>query len=86
MFEFDGVVWNNHNVGNGLPHNRVYGIAAGSDGSVWAATFDGVARFDGVRWRSYGVSEGLGTTKAYQIGLDEEGRVWVTHPNGVLSN
>jgi ligand-binding sensor domain-containing protein len=36
-----------------LPHNIVRDIVQGSDGHLWLATLNGLARFDGVRFTTF---------------------------------
>lgn len=38
---------------DGLPHNKVHGIAQDSEGFIWVATWNGLARFDGHRFTLY---------------------------------
>src|SRR5262249_29158795 len=41
----------------GLASELVHAIARGSDGAIWAATSQGVARFDGQNWLPLGTTE-----------------------------
>src|SRR5213594_3164016 len=38
---------------DGLPNNRVQGITQTTDGYVWLATQEGLARFDGIRFTTF---------------------------------
>ncbi len=40
-------------IGDGLPHNRIRGVARTSDGYLWFATPHGLVRFDGVRFTPF---------------------------------
>jgi PAS domain S-box-containing protein len=46
---------------DGLPDNTVYGILAGSDGTLWLSTNKGISKFDPRRetFRNYDTSDGL---------------------------
>jgi len=68
--------WNEN---EGLASESVHAIARGSDGAIWAATSQGLARFDGQNWRP------LGTTGLAARGLakDGAGRVWVATNKGL---
>ena len=68
--------WNEN---DGLASESVHAIARGSDGAIWAATSEGLARFDGQNWRP------LGTTELVTRGLatDGKGRVWVATGKGL---
>jgi hypothetical protein len=63
----------------GLASELVHAIGRGSDGAIWAATSEGLARFDGQNWRP------LGTTELVTRGLatDHTGRVWVATAKGL---
>jgi hypothetical protein len=63
----------------GLASELVHAIGRGSDGAIWAATSEGLARFDGQSWRP------LGTTELVTRGLatDHTGRVWVATGKGL---
>jgi len=63
----------------GLASELVHAIGRGSDGAIWAATSEGVARFDGQNWLP------LGTTELVTRGLatDGKGRVWVATAKGL---
>jgi hypothetical protein len=54
----------------------VHGFAQDRNGTVWAATWNGVWRFDGSSWQlnPNGWNPGL---QASQVGLDREGTLWV---------
>src|SRR5688572_32997773 len=44
-------------VANGLPSNRINGIAEDQHGYLWIATSDGLARYDGVDFRIWRVED-----------------------------
>jgi hypothetical protein len=63
----------------GLASELVHAIGRGSDGAIWVATSEGLARFDGQNWLP------LGTTELVTRGLatDAKGRVWVATGKGL---
>ncbi|SEW15935.1 sensor histidine kinase [Luteibacter sp. 329MFSha] len=63
--------------GSGLPSGTVYAIAGTPDGTIWAATFNGLARFDHGRWTAVGTALGLPGTRARNLAVDRQGRLWV---------
>jgi hypothetical protein len=67
------------NENDGLTSESVHAIARGSDGAIWAATSEGLARFDGQNWLP------LGTTELATRGLarDAKGRIWVATSKGL---
>jgi len=60
LLHFDGQVWKNYRVEDGLAHNRVYEIATGLDGSIWVSTNrrGTISRFDGHVWKIYTRQDG----------------------------
>ena len=69
---------------DGLPENRVVGIAQSPDGFLWVATQGGLVRFDGVRFQRVDLasSPGLiaGTMRA--LLLDHAGKIWLAKEEG----
>ncbi|MDB6015923.1 MAG: hypothetical protein JWR19_412 [Pedosphaera sp.] len=64
---------------DGLPDNRVVGLAQTSDGYLWVATQGGLVRFDGVRFQRVSLARYpdliAGTMRA--LILDRRGRIWL---------
>ncbi len=69
---------------DGLPDNRVVGLAQTADGYLWVATQGGLVRFDGVRFQRVTLASSpdliAGTMRAMM--LDREGRVWLAKDEG----
>jgi len=69
---------------DGLPDNRVVGLAQTADGYLWVATQAGVVRFDGVRFQRVSLARSpdsiAGTMRAMM--LDRSGRVWLAKEEG----
>jgi hypothetical protein len=68
--------WNEN---DGLASESVHAIGRGSDGAIWAATSEGLARFDGQNWLALGTSE-LATRG---LARDGKGRIWVATSKGL---
>ena len=70
----------------GLPDHYARVLLVEEDGSVWAATRDGVAHFDGRRWRTWGKAEGLADSNLRGLARDRNGVLWIgSHNGGVAS-
>ena len=69
---------------DGLPENRVVGIAQAADGFLWVATQNGLVRFDGVRFQRIDLAgtpgKVAGTMRA--LLLDRTGRIWLAKEEG----
>ncbi len=70
---------------DGLPSNRVNGIAEDRQGYLWIATRDGLARFDGVGFRVWRVENGLRDNFVWTVHVDTQDRVWIGTRRGGLS-
>ncbi|AXK71371.1 response regulator [Lysobacter sp. TY2-98] len=66
-----------YTVADGLPSNRINGIAQDRSGYLWIATSDGLARFDGVGFRIWRVEQGLHDNFVWTVHVDAGDRVWI---------
>jgi hypothetical protein len=63
----------------GLPSELCWGVGRGGDGSVWAATSEGLARFDGKSWHG-----GAGGKMAvHGLATDDAGWLWAATAKGL---
>ena len=89
VLHFDGEIWHNYTVEDGLIHNRVYDVVADPKGGVWIATLRGLSHYKDGKWtshlvdnipveeiRSAHVYEGR---KIYELFYDREGTLWAVH-------
>ena len=69
---------------DGLPDNRVVGLAQTVDGYLWVATQGGAVRFDGARFQRVSIARSpdliAGTMRGLM--LDRTGRVWLAKEEG----
>jgi signal transduction histidine kinase/CheY-like chemotaxis protein/sugar lactone lactonase YvrE len=71
-------------VADGLPSNRINGIAEDRFGYLWIATSDGLSRHDGVGFRTWRVEQGLHDNFVWSVHVDARNRVWFgTHQAGL---
>lgn len=64
-------------VADGLPSNRINGIAEDREGYLWVATSDGLARFDGLGFRLWRSEQGLRDNFVWAVHVDAQDRVWI---------
>ena len=89
VLHFDGKVWRNYTVKDGLIHNRVYNVEADSKGGVWIATLRGLSHYKNGKWTSHiidsvpieGVRNGniYDGRKVYKLFSDRKGMLWAVH-------
>lgn len=77
-------VFDRWTIDDGLPQNSVQAIVHGSDGYLWLATFDGLARFDGVRFTVFdkGNSPQLPGSSVLSLREDPGGGLWLGLASG----
>jgi ligand-binding sensor domain-containing protein len=66
-----------------FPCATVRAIVADGQGTLWAATEDGVCCFDGTRWQTYTTKDGLVSNFVTAIAIDTQGRKWFGTKSGV---
>ena len=89
VLHFDGKVWRNYTVKDGLIHNRVYNVEADPKGGVWIATLRGLSHYKDGKWTSHivdsvpveGVRNGnrYDGHKVYKLFSDRKGTLWAVH-------
>lgn len=65
-----------------LPSTRVWAVAEGTDGTVWAGAVGGLYEFAAGRWRNLTRSDGLTNTEVLSLGAGPNGAVWVGYRFG----
>jgi ligand-binding sensor domain-containing protein/serine phosphatase RsbU (regulator of sigma subunit) len=71
---------------DGLPQNSVIVITQSSDGFIWLATSEGLARFDGIKFKTYNTTNvpQFKTSGILSIYEDTQKRLWIGTNNGGL--
>ena len=81
---WDGRVWRNLTMQDGLAGNIVYSLAQGTDGMVWLGTDKGVSRWDGKAFHNIGMADGLLERHVYALAVAPSGDVWAGTRKGVV--
>ena len=81
VIRYDGERWISYTTEDGLSHNRIYGLLADPDGTIWVGTRTGLSWFDGTSWNSYTQEEGLPGEKVGQFQVID-GDLWFTYGSG----
>jgi signal transduction histidine kinase/CheY-like chemotaxis protein/ligand-binding sensor domain-containing protein len=71
--QFGHDVWT---TADGLPQDAIRAVAQTSDGYLWFATTDGLARFDGVNFTVFNTSNGAPTSWFTALAPDRDGSMW----------
>lgn len=64
-------------VADGLPTNRVSGMAEDQAGYLWLSTVDGLARYDGIGFQVWRMEDGLPDAVLWSIDIDSSGVIWL---------
>lgn len=68
-----------------LPHNTVMRVLQTSDGYIWAATYEGLARFNGAEFATFDKrNTKLESSAVATMAEDTKGRLWIGTVNGGL--
>jgi diguanylate cyclase (GGDEF)-like protein len=65
-----------------LPSTRMWAIAEGTDGTVWAGGVGGLFEFAGGKWKTLTRADGLSNTEVLSLGAGPNGVVWVGYRFG----
>jgi diguanylate cyclase (GGDEF)-like protein len=79
-------VHNSWSTNEGLPQDSVNAVVQTSDGYLWIATQEGLARFDGVRFTVFDASNTRGALGnfVYSLFADRDGSLWIGAGGGLL--
>jgi ligand-binding sensor domain-containing protein len=83
LAHFDGEMWRNYTMADGLPGDHVFMLSRGKDGKLWIGTSRGLARRDGGKFETFTTADGLFADNVFSMATDEQGRVWVGSFGGV---
>jgi diguanylate cyclase (GGDEF)-like protein len=79
LFVREGQSW--RAIHHGL--DRVRGIVAARDGSLWVASGNGIHHYRNGNWASNGADEGLPSSVTYRVFEDSRGRIWAGTTRGI---
>lgn len=65
-----------------LPSNRIWAIAEGTDGTLWAGGVGGLYQFTAGRWKNFTSANGLSNTEVLSLGAGPNGVMWVGYRFG----
>ncbi len=77
--------YKNYSIESGLPSATVYDIIQDSDGYMWMATDNGVAKYNGSSFKKYYSEDGMGDNHIFKVFEDRKKRIWFLPQNGMLS-
>jgi diguanylate cyclase (GGDEF)-like protein len=65
-----------------LPATRIWAVAEGSDGSVWAGGADGLFSYAKGHWKNFTRDNGLSNQEVLALGAGADGSIWVGYRFG----
>lgn len=83
VIRFDGENYRQYNTERGLLNNTVMDIKIDKEGTLWFATYGGVASYDGVSFNHFTISDGLPSNGVIHIHIDHNDELWFSTFNGI---
>src|SRR6266404_6216908 len=83
LAQFNHQIWLTE---NGLPQNTIHRITQGSDGYIWIATEEGLARFEGIRFAIFD-KQSTPQLKSNDVRVlleDRRGDLWIGTADGLV--
>jgi diguanylate cyclase (GGDEF)-like protein len=65
-----------------LPATRIWAIAEGTDGTIWAGGAGGIFGYSGGRWKNWTRADGLSNQEVLSLGAGADGTLWVGYRYG----
>jgi len=65
-----------------LPSTRVWAVAEGTDGTIWAGGVGGLFQYAGGNWKNYTHADGLSNTEVLSLGAGANGTMWIGYRYG----
>jgi signal transduction histidine kinase/ligand-binding sensor domain-containing protein/DNA-binding response OmpR family regulator len=87
IFDKDNRLFTHIEKANGFCSNAIHQLLIDSNGSIWAATRDGLGYFSDSeqpeKFESYGYKQGLENKHVFSIHEDEAGNIWLSTGKGI---
>jgi ligand-binding sensor domain-containing protein len=68
----------NYSAREGMPSGVIWSFAQDREGTIWAATNNGLLRLEGSRWKDVGKTWNFPGKSAYTVFLDGQGTLWAS--------
>jgi diguanylate cyclase (GGDEF)-like protein len=65
-----------------IPSGRMWAIAEGQDGALWAGGIGGLYEYTGGQWRNWTRADGLSNQEVLSLAVGSDGTVWVGYRHG----
>jgi diguanylate cyclase (GGDEF)-like protein len=65
-----------------LPATRIWAVAEGRDGTIWAGGTGGLYSYEAGRWKNFTKTDGLSNQEVLSLGADANGKMWVGYRFG----
>ena len=73
-----------YSVREGMPNGVIWSFAQDREGTIWAATANGLLRLEGNRWKTVGKDWDFPGKSAYTVFLDDRGTLWASIEDTVV--
>jgi len=86
LFMLDGDRWVRQAGEGGRPLPRCYDVKEAVDGTLWFATFRGLARLRGDQWTWWGTEDGLPSSRVFAVEPAPDGGAWFSCQAGGIGH
>jgi ligand-binding sensor domain-containing protein len=83
--KYDGTVFTEYSVSDGLASNLILDIDEDSEGNLWFATGEGLSKFDGENFINYTTAQGLSSNSLTSLLFDHNGDLWIATDGGGIN-
>jgi ligand-binding sensor domain-containing protein len=83
LARFDGKVWTNYTMADGLPGNHVFMLHLDGKRRLWIGTNNGLARLDKGRFVVLTMRDGLFANDVFSMATESDGSMWIGSYGGV---
>jgi diguanylate cyclase (GGDEF)-like protein len=66
----------------GIPRSRIWAIAEGRDGALWAGGVGGIYEYAGGRWKNWTHADGLSNQEVLSLAVSGDGTLWAGYRFG----
>ena len=85
LASFDGRIWRNYTVADGLPSNHVFSLYESRAGALWIGTSHGLAVREKDTYRVLTTHDGLFSDVVFSMTETRDGNVWIGGFGGVTT-
>lgn len=85
LMHYDGELWTQYTIEDGLPSNQISSIAIDDNGIIWIGSFSPIlTSYDGEKFYTYSSLAGIGNLEVSSMIIDSKQRLWISSQGGLI--